>query len=173
MLKLAHPAARGLAAAAFLVALALALASPLRAATADPAQSPAAPAAPLLVAETTAAPTKPKQSRTDRVEAHIKRLHDQLAITTAQETQWSAVAQAMRDNAQTMQAAIAQRHEPGTMTAIDDLKAYQAIADAHSQGLQKLIPAFEALYGTMSDAQKKNADTIFGQRRHGRQKGSK
>jgi protein CpxP len=50
-----------------------------------------------------------------------------------------------------------------TMTAVDDLRAYQGIADAHADGLKKLIPAFEALYLTMPDEQKKNADAAFGQ----------
>jgi hypothetical protein len=49
-----------------------------------------------------------------------------------------------------------------TMTAVDDLRAYQGIADAHAEGLKKLIPAFEALYASMSDEQKKNADAVFG-----------
>jgi hypothetical protein len=41
------------------------------------------------------------------------------------------------------------------------------MADTHAQGLEKLIPAFEALYDSMSDVQKKKADAIFGEsRRH-------
>jgi predicted small secreted protein len=102
-----------------------------------------------------------------RVEARIKSLHDRLKITSAEEPQWSGVAQAMRDNARQMQGAIEQRREARNMTAVDDLKAYQLMADTHAQGLEKLIPAFEALYDSMSDVQKKKADAIFGEsRRH-------
>jgi predicted small secreted protein len=99
--------------------------------------------------------------RDARVEARIKSLHQRLKITSAEEPQWSRVAQAMRDNAQQMQAAIEQRRQARSLTAIDDLKAYQTIADVHAQGLETLIPAFQALYDSMSDDQKKLADAIF------------
>ena len=168
MVQLIDPASRSLAAAAILGALLLA--SPMHAAGADPAAVASKPA---LLAQANPAPTqqgtaaaKPRHSMTDRVEARIKSLHDRLAITSAQEPQWNAVAQVMRDNAQQMEGAIRQRQQAKGMSAIDDLKAYQGIAEAHAQGLQKLVPAFQALYDTMSDEQKKNADTIFGQSRH-------
>jgi predicted small secreted protein len=103
-----------------------------------------------------------------RVEARIKSLHDRLRVTSAQEPQWSAVAQTMRDNAREMQEAIAQRQQARGLTAVDDLKAFEVIADTHSQGLEKLIPAFQALYDTMSDDQKRNADAIFSKRHHDR-----
>ena len=103
----------------------------------------------------------------DRVEARIKELHTKLNITPAQEEQWNNVAQAMRDNAKTMEPLIKARLEKArTMTAIDDLKSYSAIADAHADGLKKFIPAFEPLYAGMSDAQKKSADTLFRQHAH-------
>jgi hypothetical protein len=51
------------------------------------------------------------------------------------------------------------------MTAVDDLKSYGEIANAHADGIKKFIPVFESLYASMSDAQKKSADTLF--RRHG------
>jgi protein CpxP len=121
-------------------------------------------------ADVQAPPSQPTATyaRDARVEARIKSLHHQLRITSAQEPQWSAVAQAMRDNAHDMQQAIAQRQEAREMTAVDDLKAFEMIADAHSQGLEKLIPAFQALYDTMSDDQKRNADTIFSKSHHER-----
>jgi len=103
-----------------------------------------------------------------RVEARIKSLHDRLKITSAEEPQWSGVAQAMRDNAREMQGAIEQRREARSMTAIDDLKAYQKIADTHAEGLEKLIPAFQTLYDSMSDEQKKTADAIFSKDHHGK-----
>src|ERR1700730_17134749 len=118
------------------------------------------PATPPPVAQP--APVKP--TRVDHVEARIASLHTQLKITAAQEPQWNAFAQVMRDNAKTMDALIQSRAQNAkTMTAVDDLRAYQGIADAHADGLKKLIPAFEALYLTMPDEQKKNADAAFGQ----------
>lgn len=126
---------------------------------ADDTTAPAAPAA------TTTAP-----QHVDRVEERINSLHQQLHITAAQETQWSAVAQAMRDNAKAIRDLVKDRRaKGGTMNAVDDLRSYEAIADAHADGLKKLIPAFEALYSSMSDDQKKIADTLF---RHARRPGN-
>jgi periplasmic protein CpxP/Spy len=120
------------------------------------AQTSPAPAAPA------AAPAATKPSKPDRVEAHIKSLHDQLKITAAQEPQWAAVAQVMRDNAATMSGLVRDRQkQEATLTAIDDLKSYQAVAEAHAADVQKLIPPFATLYAEMSDTQKKNADTVF------------
>ena len=56
------------------------------------------------------------------------------------------------------------------MTAVDDLKSYSEIADAHADGLKKFTPAFEPLYAGMSDAQKKSADTLFRQHKHTKSK---
>jgi protein CpxP len=101
-----------------------------------------------------------------RVEARIKSLHERLKITSAEEPQWSRFAQAMRDNAQQMQTAIEQRRQARDMTAVDDLKAHQRVAETHAQALGTLIPAFQALYDSMSDEQKKNADAIFAKSHH-------
>jgi periplasmic protein CpxP/Spy len=160
MLKITNPAARWLAMATFLGTTVAA--SPLLAQTNSPAtaQADGTQAAPPDAGKP--AP-RAKASRVDRTEARIKQLHDQLRITAAQEPQWDGVAQAMRDDATAMQSAIAQRRQNrGKMSAVDDLRSYEQVAETHVAGLQKLIPAFEALYGTMSADQKKNADTVFG-----------
>ncbi len=99
----------------------------------------------------------------------IKDLHDKLQITKEQEELWGKVAQAMRDNETALRASVSDRKSHlKTMTAVDDLKSFQLIADQHSNGLKQLIPAFEDLYAAMSPAQQKNADHVFGehQRRH-------
>jgi hypothetical protein len=46
---------------------------------------------------------------TNRVQTAIKKLHDQLKITTAQEEQWNKVAQVMQENAATMEPLITAR----------------------------------------------------------------
>lgn len=164
MLQLIHPVARGIAAAG----LAALLAAPAGAAT---SASPT-PAQPVLLAQAdTAAKTRPHRMPSDRAEARIKKLHDALKITDAQETQWQAVATAMRDSAQAMDAAVQQRISAKGTNAVDELKSYGAIADAHAQGVQKLIPPFQTLYDSMSDDQKKTADALFAHSRHGRHKG--
>jgi len=106
-----------------------------------------------------------KASAEDRVETRITELHAQIHITPAQEDQWSRVADVMRDNAKIQDALIQRRLEKAEkLTAVEDMKSYGEITAAHAEGAQKLIPVFEALYNSMSDAQKKEADEAF---RHG------
>jgi hypothetical protein len=115
-------------------------------------------AAPSTMAPSGAAVT-PMNSR---IEVRIKDLHTKLKITKDQEELWKAVADAMRENADRMEQIVRARAATAkTINAVDDLKSYAEIADAHSEGLKKFIPAFEALYNSMSDAQKKHADVLF------------
>jgi len=48
-----------------------------------------------------------------------------------------------------------------SMTAVDAVKSYAAVIEAHEAGMNKFVPAFQALYDSMSDAQKKIADAMF------------
>lgn len=98
----------------------------------------------------------------DHVEARIKTLHDKLKITSAQEGEWKKVAAAMRWNEGNLHKLVEARHAEESATAVDDLQSYEKIASAHATGLKKLIPAFQALYNTMSPDQKENADGVFG-----------
>lgn len=103
------------------------------------------------------------KSMEDMVETRIKTLHDKLGVTPDQETEWSDVAQAMRDNEASIKTLIEDRHQNAkTMTAVQDLESYSKIAQAHADGLTKVASAFEPLYDSMSDDQKKNADEVFG-----------
>ncbi len=169
-----YPAACAVAAAALLATIALA--GPSRAASVDLPQAPTAgvlpahvilaqassPQAPAATGQAPGPATAPKASRADRVEARINDLHTKLGITPAQEDLWKNVAQVMRDNAKTMETLTKARTENAkTTTAVDDLKSYGEISAAHADGIKKFIPVFESLYNSMSDAQKKNADTIF------------
>ena len=123
------------------------------------------PAAAMAQAAPAAAPAATAAPVNSRVEARIKSLHKALQITAAQEPQWQAVAEVMRGNAATTGALIEERlAKEKTMTAIDNLNSYQAMADAHAAGVKKLLPAFETLYTSLSDAQKKKADALFRQR---------
>jgi periplasmic protein CpxP/Spy len=127
--------------------------------------SPAAMAQASPVPAAKAMPAKTAAPANNSVETRIKSLHDALKITAGEEVQWQAVADVMRDNAKTTGALIDERATNAkTMTAIDDLRSYEAITEAHTAGVKKLIPAVEALYATMSDAEKKNADAVFGHR---------
>jgi hypothetical protein len=105
---------------------------------------------------------KAAQKPIDKTEARVKELHAKLKITPAQDPQWQDFVSAERDNAQQMSDLIAKREQmAGSMNAVDDFKNYETIAKAHEDGLEKIVPAFEKLYASMSDDQKKMADNLF------------
>ena len=106
------------------------------------------------------------------VDTSISSLHTRLQITAAQESLWQPVAQVMRDNAGTMDSLRQSRTaNANSMSAVDDLRSYAEVVDAHADGIKKLTPAFEALYNSMSDTQKHNADLIFRSDHHMSKKG--
>jgi uncharacterized membrane-anchored protein YhcB (DUF1043 family) len=128
------------------------------------APSPSA-AAPCSHASSRAQAVKPRSDA--QVEARITHLHKELKITQDQESDWNALAQDMRDNARQMSGLLAERASAGKskpMNAVDNLKSYEKITDAHAEGLKKITPDFEKLYNEMSPSQKKTADTVFNQR---------
>jgi hypothetical protein len=129
-----------------------------------------------LLAQTDAEKAQKHMSKTDRAEAQIADLHAKLQITPAQEDQWNKVASAMRENAAQMDILIYNRKAKlGTMNAVDNLKSYKDVSDAHTACLVRFIAAFEPLYASMSDTQKANADAIFAAKmaRQGQHKGHK
>ncbi|MFZ0695220.1 MAG: Spy/CpxP family protein refolding chaperone [Alphaproteobacteria bacterium] len=143
------------------------LAGPLTAARAD-----TAPNAATQLAQAAAPQNQPAAGTTETtgetVEQRITNLHTSLQITPDEESKWNSVAQAMRDNAAAMQKLVAKTkaQAPETMTAVQDLKTYKRFAQAHVDGLKKLISAFETLYNSMPDPQKKVADEVFQRSRH-------
>jgi protein CpxP len=119
-----------------------------------------------LVASITFVPgvafTVEKDANQDRAELRINDMHAKFKITSVQEEQWAKVAAAMSDNAKAMDNLTQSRTEHAKdITAIDDLKSYGEIADEHADGIKKLTPVFAPLYASMSDTQKKEADTLF------------
>jgi hypothetical protein len=106
--------------------------------------------------------------REARVEERIAYLHTQLKITPAQETQWKTFADVMRANGQNMGRLYRQRAQAEqTQSALDNMKQYALLAQAHADDMKQLVDAFEPLYDSMSPEQKKLADTTF--REHGRE----
>ena len=104
-----------------------------------------------------------QQALDEQLDKRIKTLHDKLGVTAGQEAKWAEVAQTMRANETSIDQLAQDRYEKRKdMTAIDDLQSYEAIAEAHADGLKKMIPVFQALYADMSDDQKKEADEVFG-----------
>jgi uncharacterized membrane protein YdfJ with MMPL/SSD domain len=172
MIPFTHPTARAATAAATLLG-AIVFAGPLFAASGDLSKAAAvkSPAAREIVAQAASpeAMTPPAPAAaasepegTAPIEARIKVLHKKLHITDAQKTQWDNLAQVMRDNEQAMADLQKQRAANAeSMNAVDVVKSYGSVIEAHEAGMKKFIPAFEAVYNSMSDAQKKIADSLF------------
>jgi periplasmic protein CpxP/Spy len=157
------------------LALALLLAAPTQS-LAQPAPAPAPAAPEAAPPPPSAAAPKPvthhhrtARKHMSRVDAQIARLQAELKITPAQTPEWDAVADIMRAQAREMEKLARDRAAArASMTAVDDLKSYQAIAVAHAEEMGKLVPAFQALYAKMSPAQQKNADAVFAHHRRAR-----
>ncbi len=131
-----------------------------------PAAAAQVGSAPETLAQASSAPatteSAPAGEKSDPVEARIKELHRRLHITSTQQAQWDKLVQVMRDNAKAMNDLQEQRKQDATgMTAVDAVKSYQAVIEAHAAGMAKFVPAFESLYDSMSEAQKKAADAMF------------
>lgn len=150
MMKINNPTTYVLATAAFLSAAVFAQTLPAIASDQAPIQ---------LVSNDT---SKPGHASVDRVEGRITDLHNKLHITADQTGPWNNFAGVMRDNAKKIREILADKSQNATtMTAVDVLHSYQKLAQAHVDGLAQLVPAFETLYASMSDDQKKAADAMF------------
>ena len=85
-----------------------------------------------------------------------------LKITPAQEKLWENLQQVMREDAKEMDALTADRAEKTkTMNAVERMKFHSQLTETRLNQIKKFIPPFEELYASMSDEQKKIADTVF------------
>lgn len=109
---------------------------------------------------TTLAQARPNPPPPD-VESNIASLHQRLQITSAQEAPFNAVANALRANAR---AEATVPHQPAAnASAVDELRAEIQYDEIELTGLKKLLPALEALYASLSPAQRQAADMAFRQ----------
>jgi periplasmic protein CpxP/Spy len=138
--------------------------SAFAAAAAPPAGDPTATGAPPTASGQSATKDHPgiHHNMVGKVEQRITDLHAKLHITPAQQPQWDQFIQVMRDNARTMDETFQHRVQTITaMTATENMQSYAQLAATNAQDVQKLVPAFQALYDTMSDTQKRTADQVF------------
>jgi Mg-chelatase subunit ChlI len=116
-------------------------------------------------------PAVARTSAVEHTEARIAELQGALKITEDQEPLWSNLTLVMRDNAKNMDALTKDRAESTkTMNAVEAMKFHSQITEARLDQLKKFIPPFEALYASLSDEQKKTADTLFRTGKHGKHK---
>jgi hypothetical protein len=103
-----------------------------------------------------------KMSPVEHTESLIKQLEGKLQVTEAQQELWKNLTQVMRENAKEMEAFNKEQAENAkNMNAVDFLKHYSKVTEAHSEKLKKFIPPFEAFYASMSEKQKKMTDKYF------------
>lgn len=113
------------------------------------------PASGVMLAQAPPSPPPPD------VEANIASLRQRLQITPAQEAPFNAVANALRANARAEATA---PHQPAAnASAVDELRAEIQYDEIELAGLKKLLPALEALYASLSPAQRQAADAAFRQ----------
>ncbi len=126
------------------------------------AQTEAGPGKSATAANSAATATPAPARAHPVVERRIADLHERLKITAAEQPAFDAFANVMRTNAGRMDGLVqARRKDVATLTALDQMKSYQELAQAHADDMQRLVPAFEHLYAELSPEQKKLADTSF------------
>ena len=121
--------------------------------------------------ESKKSPVVERTSIVDQTEARIKELQTGLKITDAQGKLWENLTQVMRENAKEMEAMIKNRAEAKSMNAVQRMQFHIQMIETHLNQAKKFLPPFEELYASMSDEQKKDADTLFHKgimRKHGK-----
>jgi hypothetical protein len=108
-----------------------------------------------------APPRQAQQPPADPAEAQIADLQKRLKITQAQQPQFDAFAQVVRQNSQEMNALMQQEQQNANRNAVEDLRASAKMTQAEADGLKRLLPALEALYASLSDQQKRTADQFM------------
>jgi hypothetical protein len=146
--------------------------APIPPASAGAAPSPsgtqAAPAPATTAAATTvasaAASAQLSPAARAVIEERIAKLRTELGITPTQMPLWSAFAQAMLDNAAATNGLFAERAVAvKTMNAVENMHSYAQIARAYADNTERLATAFDSLYASLSDVQKRAADMLFRQ----------
>jgi hypothetical protein len=95
------------------------------------------------------------------VETNIASLRQRLQITPAQEAQFNALANVMRQNARAE--ASAPQSPPANASAVDSLRAEIQYDEMELAGMKRFLPALEALYAILSPTQRQTANAVFSQ----------
>jgi protein CpxP len=142
---------RPTAGVAVMAGLALIAGAPAWATLTEGRVAPPLGSRPLLLAQAPAAPAP-------NVDANIAELHQRLQITPAQEPQFNALANVMRQNARTMAGA-----PPANANAVAALRLAIQYGQQEIDGMRRMLPALQALYASLSPEQRQTADMVFHQ----------
>ena len=95
------------------------------------------------------------------VDGRIAFLKAELKITPAQETQWQQVAEAMHENANSLDQAIkTARQDRGSMDAVQRLTLREQFAKVRAENEARLLAAFKPLYASLSPEQQQVANQL-------------
>lgn len=139
-----------LSAAGLAIGLMMVAAAPAPGGLPQTGAAPPTDARPILLAQ--AAPAPPN------VEANIAQLHQRLQITPAQEPQFAALANVMRQNERSAPAG-----PPANPNAVEALRLAIQYGQHEIDDMKRLLPALQALYASLSPAQQRAADMVFRQ----------
>jgi hypothetical protein len=97
------------------------------------------------------------------VEGRLAFLKTELKITSAQEPQWAKFADVVRTNAKGVQAGMQAMMQAGAKaaTAPEVLARHEKMLTAKLESVRALKAAFDPLYASLSDEQKKSADELI------------
>ena len=110
----------------------------------------------------------------EMVDQRIADMRSQLHITHAQEPQWARFAAVMRSNARALDRAYRRRGERlDSMSALENIESYARIERRRAMDVQRLVPAFHALYASLTPEQRHAADELFRERAEQRSQASK
>lgn len=105
---------------------------------------------------------QPEAAMHNDVEQRIADLHARMHITPAQSKEWNAFAQVMRENARDLDRAYRLRAEHlASQTALQNLESYARLEQTRARDVERLVPAFRALYHSLSAQQKRDTDELF------------
>jgi periplasmic protein CpxP/Spy len=98
------------------------------------------------------------------VDGRIAFLQTELKITPAQQSQWQQFADAMRQNAQSLDQAItaARQHRGTAENAVDRMTMRAEFAKVRADSDTRLLTALKPLYASLSPEQQQVANTLIG-----------
>jgi len=116
----------------------------------------------------------PRETMSQMVDQRIADMRSQLHITHAQEPHWDRFAAVMRSNARALDRAYRRRGERiESMSALENMESYARIERRRAMDVQRLVPAFRALYASLTPEQRHAADELFRERAEQRSQASK
>jgi hypothetical protein len=116
----------------------------------------------------------PRETMSQMVDQRIADMRSQLHITHAQEPHWDRFAAVMRSNARALDRDYRRRGERlDSMSALENMESYARIERRRSTDVQRLVPAFRALYASLTPEQRHAADELFRERAEQRSQSSK